>query len=131
MPQRPFEPTSDTSTHSDVHALRRDNPDVVGAIVIDGRGNVRSADAVSPDLVAVAVALIVPARDLLERLAAELGCGALRSFVVEGDRACLAFADVDGATTAVVLGQTGAAPGALRADAISLAAQVARRGGSS
>jgi len=107
--------------------LRRNNHEVIGAFVIDGDGHAFIADAVTADLTAAVVALVVPARELLDRVAAELGCGAVRSFFLEGDRASIAFADVDGASTAVVLGQTAAAPGALRADAVTLARRAADR----
>ena len=127
MSPRPNEPFA-TPT-SPAHALRRNNPDVLGALVVDARGTVRAADAVSAEVVAAAVALVVPARELLDRLAAELGCGAVRSVFVEGDRASLAFADVDGSSTSIVIGQTGAAPGALRADAVALSATWARAAG--
>ncbi len=105
--------------------LRRNNPEVIGAFVIDGEGRLVLADAVTAEVTAAAVALVVPARELLDRVAAELGCGAVQSFFLEGDQASIAFADVDGSSTAVVLGQTGAAPGALRADALTLARRAA------
>lgn len=105
--------------------LRRNNAEVISAFVVDGAGSIRGADAASPDITAAAVALVVPARELLDRVASELGCGAIRSFFLEGDRASIAFADVDGSSTAIVVGQTSAAPGALRADALSLARRTA------
>jgi len=101
--------------------LRRNNSEVISAFVVDGAGRVRGADAQSPDITAAAVALVVPARELLDRVAGELGCGAIRTFFLEGDRASIAFADVDGSSTAIVVGQSSAAPGALRADAVLLA----------
>ncbi len=115
-----------SATPSAAALLRRDNPDVAGALIVDGQGTVRASDASTAELVAAAVALVAPTRELLDRLAAELGCGAIRSVFIEGDRASLAFADVDGSTTSIVIGQSGAAPGALRADAISLAASWSR-----
>ncbi|MBL9024865.1 MAG: hypothetical protein JNL21_21895 [Myxococcales bacterium] len=104
--------------------LVKDNRDLVAALVVDGAGRVQTSDSLAPDVARAAVALAVPAREILDRVSAELGCGALRSVLLEGDRASLAFADVDGATTAVVVGATGASPGALRADALALAARV-------
>jgi predicted regulator of Ras-like GTPase activity (Roadblock/LC7/MglB family) len=121
-----IQPTAPTSGPGDIaRELRRNNAEVIGAFVIDGDGRVLAADAVTPDVSAAAVALVVPARELLDRVAAELGCGAVRTFFLEGDRASIAFADVDGSSTAVVLGQTSAAPGALRADALELAHRAA------
>lgn len=102
-----------------IQSLARSNPDLVAAMVIDPSGRVRASEAVAPEVARAAVALAVPARDLLDRVCAELGCGALRSVLIEGDLATLAFADVDGATTAVLVGATGAAAGALRADALA------------
>jgi predicted regulator of Ras-like GTPase activity (Roadblock/LC7/MglB family) len=104
--------------------LVKDNRDLVAALVVDGAGRVHTSDSLAPDVARAAVALAVPAREILDRVSAELGCGALRSVLLEGDRASLAFADVDGATTAVVVGATGASPGALRADALALAARL-------
>jgi len=102
-----------------LHSLTQNNPDLVAAMVVDPSGRVRASEAVAPEVARAAVALAVPARDLLDRVCAELGCGALRSVLIEGDLATLAFADVDGATTAVLVGATGAAAGALRADALA------------
>ena len=104
--------------------LVKDNRDLVAALVVDGAGRVQSSDSLAPDVARAAVALAVPAREMLDRVSAELGCGALRAVLLEGDRASIAFADVDGATTAVVVGATGASPGAIRADAVTLAARI-------
>lgn len=104
--------------------LVKDNRDLVAALVVDGAGRVRSSESLAPDVARAAVALAVPAREILDRVSAELGCGMLRTVLLEGDRASMAFADVDGATTAVVVGATGATPGAIRADALTLAARV-------
>jgi predicted regulator of Ras-like GTPase activity (Roadblock/LC7/MglB family) len=126
---RTHEAPNATSTGVAVEELRRDNPDLLGALIVDGRGAIRAADATTTGVIEAAVALIVPARELLDRVAAELGCGAIKSLVLEGDRASMAFADVDGSSTAIVIGQNGSAPGALRSDALSLSERVARRGG--
>lgn len=129
MMSRTNDATQSSSTGLAVEELRRDNPDLLGALVVDGRGAIRAADATTTGVVEAAVALVVPARELLDRVAAELGCGAIKSFVLEGDRASMAFADIDGSSTAIVIGQNGSAPGALRSDALSLSERVGRRGG--
>lgn len=102
------------------NTLTRGNPDVVGAIVVDADGKVRAED-VSPELLQAAVAIAVPLRELLDRASAELGCGEMVTTIVEGRAASLAIADVDGFRTVVVIGVSGAAVGALRADAKWLA----------
>ena len=99
------------------------NPDVVGVLVVDADGKVRASDATSSELVRAAVAMVVPLRDLLDRAAAELGCGEVVATLIEGREASLAIADIDGFRTVVVVGASGAAPGALRADAVWLAEQ--------
>jgi len=98
---------------------------VVAALVVDGSGTVAANVGASPELVRAAVAMVVPLRDLLDRAAAELGCGTLKSTLVEGSDASFALADVDGETVAIVVGQSDASPGALRADSLWLATQLA------
>lgn len=102
-------------------AVARGNPEVMAALVVDGSGNVQASESASPELERTAVALLVPLRDLVDRAAADLGCGPLRACLTEGESASFAFADVDGYRTAVVVGRSGAAPGALRADSLWLA----------
>jgi predicted regulator of Ras-like GTPase activity (Roadblock/LC7/MglB family) len=111
------------------HALAevsRNNPEIVAALLIEPSGVVRASDAVAPEVTRAATALAVPARDLLERVAAELGCGALKTVLIEGELASLAFADIDGSSMGVLVGASGAAPGALRADAHRLATRLAQ-----
>lgn len=116
--------TAQQTLEAVLQGLTQNNPDVVAAMVVDPTGRVRASEAVAPEVARAAVALAVPARDLLDRVCAELGCGGLRSVLIEGDQATLAFADVDGATTAVLVGATGAAAGALRADALTFVARL-------
>jgi predicted regulator of Ras-like GTPase activity (Roadblock/LC7/MglB family) len=116
----------ETSLSSYVTQIGRGNPEVVAALVVDGDGRVRASEAVAQEVVRAAVAIVVPLRDLLDRAAAELGCGALQSTLVEGRDATFAIADVDGHRTAVVVGSSGAAPGALRADSLWLAEEIRR-----
>jgi predicted regulator of Ras-like GTPase activity (Roadblock/LC7/MglB family) len=104
--------------------LSRANPDVNALLVIDGSGLVHSNQAASGELARVAVAMAMPLRELLERTAAELGCGELRTTLVEGESASFALADVDGARSVVVIGAAGASPGALRADSVWLADRI-------
>lgn len=99
----------------------RANPGVSLAFVFDSQGNVRAAERADPRLLKAAVALLPPFREIADRAAAELGCRALCSVVVEGEAASFALADVDGDRTAVVIGATDGTPGALRADALWLA----------
>jgi predicted regulator of Ras-like GTPase activity (Roadblock/LC7/MglB family) len=108
----------------------RNNAEAVAALLVDGAGRVQKSETTAPEVARAAIALATPLRELLDRTAAELGCGALRVALVEGTDASLAFADVDGDITAVLVGAAGAAPGALRADALWLADQV-RAGGAS
>ncbi len=102
----------------------RGNPDVVGVLVVDGDGRVHASEAASPDLVQAALALTVPLRELLDRAAAELGCGEMRATLIEGRTASLALADVDGFRTVIVIGAIGAAGGALRADSLWVADRI-------
>jgi predicted regulator of Ras-like GTPase activity (Roadblock/LC7/MglB family) len=108
--------------------VARGNPDVLGVLVVDGDGKVHASESTSPDVVRAAVAMAIPLRDLLDRTAAELGCGELSATIVEGREASFAIADVDGFRSVVVIGATGAAPGALRADSLWIAARL-RDGG--
>ncbi|MBK6519696.1 MAG: hypothetical protein IPG04_37565 [Polyangiaceae bacterium] len=108
--------------------LASNNRDLVAALVVDPTGRVQASESLAPEVARAAVAMAVPARDLLDRVSAELGCGALRAVLLEGDRATLAFADVDGASTAVLVGASGAAPGAIRSDALALASRLSRAG---
>ncbi len=115
---------SDPTLEDLLQALTQNNPDLVAAMVVDPSGRVNASRAVAPEVARAAVALAVPTRDLLDRVSAELGCGTLRSVLLEGDLATLAFADIDGASTAVLVGATGAAPGALRADALAFVSRL-------
>ncbi|WP_437758614.1 hypothetical protein [Sorangium sp. So ce1389] len=112
-----------------VSTLARGNPEVTAAMVVDGQGRVQASETLAPEVVRAAVAMVVPLREFLDRAAAELGCGALRGTLVEGTEATFALADVDGDRTAVVVGASGASPGALRADSIWLADELRQRGG--
>jgi len=104
--------------------LARGNPDVLGLLVVDGDGRVHASEAASPDIVQAAVAMTVPMRELLDRTSAELGCGEMRAAIIEGQQASIALADVDGFRTVVVIGASGAAAGALRADSIWVADRI-------
>ena len=99
---------------------------MTAAFVVDAEGRVNASETATPEVVRAAVAMVVPLRDFLDRAAAELGCGILRATVVEGSEASFAIADVDGNQTAVVIGASGAAPGALRADSLWLADELRR-----
>ena len=111
--------------------LARGNPDVLGLLVVDGDGRVQASDGASQEIVRAAVAITVPLRELLDRAAAELGCGDLHAAVIEGRDASIAIADVDGFRSVVVLGATGAATGALRADSLWVAERLRREGATS
>ncbi len=104
-----------------LRSISLDNPSIVATLVVDGAGSIRHAEGTSPELARAAIALLTPLRDLLERAAAELGCGALRTAFLEGETASFALADVDGSTSALVVGCAGAKAGALRADALRVA----------
>ena len=106
--------------------LARGNPDILGVLIVDADGQVHASETTSPEIVRTAVAVVVPLREMLDRAAAELGCGELSATIVEGREASLALADVDGMRTVVVIGALGAAPGALRADSL-WAAECLRR----
>jgi predicted regulator of Ras-like GTPase activity (Roadblock/LC7/MglB family) len=116
------------SLESLVRQLSQGNPEVTAALVVDGDGRVQASESASPEVVKAAVAVLVPLRDFLDRAAAELGCGALRGSLVEGEEASFALADVDGARTAIVIGAPASAPGPLRADVLWLA-EALRAGG--
>ena len=111
-----------------VRGLARSNPDVAAAIVVDADGRAHASDSASSDLVASAVAFVVPLRELLDRSVAELGGGALTQSVIEGSDGTFALADVDGFRTVVLIGVPGTAPGALRADARWLANELRTTG---
>lgn len=102
------------------------NPDILGVLVVDGDGQVHASETTSPDVVRSAVAVAVPLRELLDRAAAELGCGEMNATVLEGKDASLAIADIDGFRSVIVIGASGAASGALRADSL-WAAECLRR----
>ena len=104
--------------------VARGNPDVLAVLVVDGDGKVHATESTSPELVRTAAAMAVPLRDLLDRTTAELGCGELSSTIVEGRDASFAIADVDGFRSVVVVGSSGASPGALRADSLWIAARI-------
>ena len=106
----------------------RGNPDVIGLLVVDSTGNVDASESTSAEILSAAVAVTVPLRELLDRAAGELGCGEMRATLVEGSEASLAIADVDGLRCVVVIGATGAAPGALRADSLWVAECLRREG---
>lgn len=120
----------DTTLGALVARIGRGNPEVAAAMIVDSNGRVSASEALAPEIERAAVALIVPLRDFLDRAAAELGCGALHGAVIEGGDASIALADVDGVRTACVIGASGAAAGALRADALWLADELRRAGGS-
>jgi predicted regulator of Ras-like GTPase activity (Roadblock/LC7/MglB family) len=103
-----------------VTLLTRGNTEIHTALIVDGQGRVFASERLSR----AAVALVVPLREFIDRATAELGCGALRDTLVEGDQGTFALADIDGDRTAVIVGQPGAAAGALRADSLWLAEQV-------
>lgn len=111
--------------------VARGNPDVLGLLVVDGDGHVHASESTSEDILRAAVAVAVPLRELLDRAAAELGCGEMTATVLEGRAASFAIADVDGYRSVVVIGEAGAAPGALRADSLWVAERLRREGVSS
>lgn len=104
--------------------VARGNPDVLAVLVVDGDGKVHATESTAPDLVKTAAAMAIPLRDMLDRTSAELGCGELSATVVEGRDASFAIADIDGFRSVVVVGSGGAAPGALRADSMWIAARL-------
>jgi predicted regulator of Ras-like GTPase activity (Roadblock/LC7/MglB family) len=109
-----------------VRQISRGNPEVTGALLVDASGSVQASDGLGDNLASAAVALLIPLRDFLDRAAADLGCGALSSSLIEGSAASFALADIDGARTAIVLGRPGCSPGSLRADSLWLAEQLRR-----
>ena len=104
--------------------LSAGNPDISAVLVVDGDGRVHASHSADPRLVQVATALIVPLREILDRAAAELGCGAIVDSFITGEHASFALADVDGNRTVIVVGASTSAPGALRADARFVAESV-------
>ncbi len=120
-----------SSVSSLAQTLARGNPDIVGLLVVDADGRVHASESTSEDLVQAAVAITVPLRELLDRAAAELGCGELTATLVEGRDASLAIADIDGFRTVVVIGATGSAAGGLRADSLWVAERLRKEGSSS
>lgn len=116
---------NETNLERALGEVSKNNPEVVAAMCVDPSGSVKVSEAVAPEIARAATALAVPARDLLERVAAELGCGALKMVLIEGELATIAFVDVDGSSMGVLVGATGASPGALRSDARRLAARLA------
>lgn len=99
------------------------NPSVLGAFIFDVDGHVEASSGTADDLVTAAVALCVPLRDMLERTSASLGCGEMRSTLLQGSKASLAVTDVDGVQAVAVMGVEGAPAGALLSDS----AWIARR----
>lgn len=106
--------------------LQANNPDVAAYVVFDGSGNVEASGSFDEHLEQAAVAMLTPLRDLLDRSGAELGCGEVRTCVLEGTEGSIALADVDGVRAVAVLGARGAAMGSLVADARWLAGELAR-----
>jgi predicted regulator of Ras-like GTPase activity (Roadblock/LC7/MglB family) len=104
--------------------IHKGNPDVGALLLIDSTGRVIANRTASSELTRVAVAMAVPLRELLERTTAELGCGELRTTLIEGENASLALADVDGDRSVVVVGVARASLGALRADSLWLVDQL-------
>ncbi|MCU0655976.1 MAG: roadblock/LC7 domain-containing protein [Polyangiaceae bacterium] len=104
--------------------IHKGNPDVGALLLIDSTGRVIANRTASTELTRVAVAMAVPLRELLERTTAELGCGELRTTLIEGENASLALADVDGDRSVVVVGVARASLGALRADSLWLVDQL-------
>ena len=113
-----------SDSHRLTESVGRGNPDVLGVMVVDGDGTVHASETTSPEMLRAAVAITVPLRDLLDRAAAELGCGELASTLVEGRDASFAVADVDGFRSVVVIGTREASLGSLRSDSLWLAARL-------
>src|SRR4051812_35068185 len=97
-----------------VSVIARGNPEVTAAVIVSANGAVQASESATKDMVQAAIAFAVPLRELLDRTAAELGCGGLKGTLVEGSSASFALADVDGDRTAIVIGASGAAAGSLR-----------------
>jgi predicted regulator of Ras-like GTPase activity (Roadblock/LC7/MglB family) len=104
-----------------VKRICRANPAAPVAFVVDSKGNVHCPDGLHASALRAAMGLALPLRELAERTAADMGCGAFQHMLLSGSAGTLAMADVDGDRTAVVLAPAEAAAGALRADAIWLA----------
>jgi predicted regulator of Ras-like GTPase activity (Roadblock/LC7/MglB family) len=120
-------PSPDSESRGLLRRLSNGNPDIAAVLLVDGDGQVHASDAADPRLVQVATALVVPLREMLDRAAAELGCGALLDTFVTGEHACFALADVDGNRSVIIIGASASSPGALRSDA-RLAAESVRAG---
>ena len=105
------------------------NSEILGSVVVDGDGTVVATHGIGQQMTSAAVAMVVPMRDFLERAAAELGCGALTVSLIEGSTASMAVADIDGMRSAIVVAKPGCSPGALRADALWVAQQMANQAG--
>ena len=97
------------------------NPDVLAAFVFDHRGRVDASSGASEAMIEAAVALCVPLRDMLDRAAASLGCGDMKSTLVLGSKASLGVSDIDGLRAVAVMGAEKAPSGALLQDARWLA----------
>ena len=104
------------------------NPGVMAALVFDDEGRVEASAGTSDEMVSAAVAIFVPMRELLERTAASLGCGEMRSTLLQGSKATLAVTDIDGVQAVAVMGTEAAAPGPLLEDSAWLARRL-REGG--
>ncbi len=117
---------------ADLTALVREvvggNPGVMGALVFDDEGRVEASVGTDDGMVEAAVAMCVPLREMLERATASLGCGEMRSTLVQGSKATLAVSDIDGIQAVAVMGVEGAAPGPLLQDSVWLARRL-RDGG--
>ncbi|MEM9693682.1 MAG: roadblock/LC7 domain-containing protein [Myxococcota bacterium] len=103
--------------------IQSNNPFVTAIAVVDQDGSVE-AGQMEGSWIAAATALLVPLRELLDRTGTELGCGPFTSTLFEGGDASLALADVDGASSVLVLGSTHAPGGALLEDARWVASQL-------
>lgn len=108
-----------------VQQLCRGNPQVLAALLVDEQGRALHQHEGDSELVNASVSMVLPLRELLEHLLAELGCGALQQAVVEGSAGSIALADVDGRRTVMLIGAGEAAPGALRSDARWLSQRLA------
>lgn len=105
------------------------NPGVMGALVFDDEGRVEASAGTDEGMVEAAVAMFVPMREMLERAAASLGCGEMRTTLLQGSKATLAVSDVDGIQAVALMGVEGAAPGPLLQDSAWLARQLREGGG--
>ncbi|MEM9876314.1 MAG: roadblock/LC7 domain-containing protein, partial [Myxococcota bacterium] len=78
-----------------IQRVRLHNPHVQMVAVMDATGAVDGSDTLDK-WVEAATALVRPFRELAERTSVELGCGGLKTTLIEGQDATLALADVDG-----------------------------------